>query len=247
LTCLVLSGCANFWDDVTSRDFSFKGYFEKPNPLVVLRDSSDGDQRARALRALHEPQQYGGSKEDQDAILKILVTAASAEKQPLCRLAAIQSLGQFKDPRATQGLIEAYYTTSAFAPDTATVLRCEIVTSLGETGNPEGVELLAKVVQEPPTEGTDNEKQQSLDVRIAAARSLGKFKHYKGTEALVHVMQSEKDVALRDRAHDSLVTITGKDLPPDAKEWDQFLHQPQPGQEHDVAQEPARKKLFGWF
>src|SRR5262249_42129046 len=127
---LCACGCANFWDDVTSRDFSWKGMFNKPNPLIVLRDSSDGDQRARALRALHEPKQYGGGDEDQDAIVKILTTAAATEKQPLCRLAAIQSLGHFKDPRALKGLTDAFYNAGTFSPETATVIRCQALTAM---------------------------------------------------------------------------------------------------------------------
>src|SRR5271166_6353563 len=61
--CLGLGGCANFWDDVTARDFNFKAYFfgPKPDPLVVLRDTTDGNKRARALASLKEPHQTGGS------------------------------------------------------------------------------------------------------------------------------------------------------------------------------------------
>jgi HEAT repeat protein len=222
---LLACGCTSFWDDVTSRDFSWKSMFNKPNPLLVLRDSTDGDQRARALAALREPKQYGGTDVEQDAIVNILSTAAATEKQPLCRLAAIQSLGRFKDPRAVKGLTEAFYNASAFSPETATVIRCEALNALGATGNPAAVELLARVVREPPAEGTELEKQQSLDVRIAAARALGKFSHYQATEALVRVMQTEKDIALRDRAYESLQAATGKKLPPDAKEWEELLHQ----------------------
>jgi hypothetical protein len=40
----------------------------------------------------------------------------------------------------------------------------------------------------------------------------------------VKVLETEKDVALRDRAHESLVAVTGKHLPPDAKQWDALLH-----------------------
>jgi HEAT repeat protein len=223
--CLGASGCANFWDDVTSRDFTWKGMFNKPNPLVVLRDSTDGDQRAKALRALHEPKQYGGSDTEQDAVLNILCTAAATEKQPLCRLAAIQALGHFKDPRALRGLTDAFYNAGAFSGETVSVIRCQALTAMGETGNPAAVELLARVVREPPAEGPELEKQQTLDVRIAAARALGKFSHYQATEALVRVMQTERDVALRDRAYESLQVATGKKLPPDGKEWEQLLHQ----------------------
>ena len=69
LTSLGLSGCAGFWDDVTSKDFKVQAMFVTPNPLLVLRDSTDGDKRAKALRALTEPKQNGGSDEDQDAVV----------------------------------------------------------------------------------------------------------------------------------------------------------------------------------
>jgi HEAT repeat protein len=243
--CLFQCGCAGFWDDITSRDFNVRTYFVKPNPLLVLEDSQDGDKRAKALRALHEPKLYGGNDVDQDAVVKILIAAATSEKQPLCRLAAIEVLGQFKDPRAVDGLTTAFYNASSFGPDTATVIRCQAVTALGQTGNPAAVELLVKVVREPPAEGPETDRQQALDVRIAAARALGNFNHYQATEALVHVLQTDKDVALRDRAHESLQAATGKKLPPDAKAWEELLHQPG-GQ--DLAGEPAKKpKFFDWF
>src|SRR4051812_41835059 len=73
LAGLLLCGCTGFWDKVTSRDFEFKTLFAKPNPFVVLRDSTDGDQRAEALRALREPKQNGGTDQDQETVVKILV------------------------------------------------------------------------------------------------------------------------------------------------------------------------------
>ena len=84
VTALSLSGCANFWDDVTSRDFHFGEFFRKPNPFLVLRDSDDGNRRARALRALEEPKQHNGNDHDQDAVVNILTAAATTERQPLC-------------------------------------------------------------------------------------------------------------------------------------------------------------------
>ncbi|MCI0455957.1 MAG: HEAT repeat domain-containing protein [Gemmataceae bacterium] len=244
LASLGLCGCAGFWDEVTSRDFHVKALFVKPDPLIVLRDSNDGDERARALRALQEPKAHDGTDEEQDAIVQILTTAAVSERQPLCRLAAIQTLGRFQDPRAVQGLVDAFYQASSFSPETTTVLRCQAVTALGKTGNPAAVELLARVVREPPAEGTEQEKQQTLDVRIAAARALGNFSQQQSTEALVRVLQTEKDVALRDRAHESLQLVTGKELPPDAKAWEDFLQQTV---EKDVAEQRTKEKILGAF
>ena len=246
LACMALCGCAEFWDDVRSRDFSVKAYFSKaPDPLVVLRESTDGDKRCKALARLKEPKEHGGSDADQDQVIDILVTAATREKQPLCRLAAIQTLSSFKDPRAAKGLIEAFYGASAFAPDTATIIRCQAVTAVGRTRGPEAVELLARVVHEPPAEGTETEKQQAVDVRIAAARALGNFNEYRATQALVYVLGHDKDVALRDRAYESLQEATGEKLPPDAQAWAQFIDKQQ---SQDPTNPPAKRfKLVGWL
>jgi HEAT repeat protein len=245
--CLALCGCAGLWDEVTSKDFKVSMLFVKPNPLVVLRDSTDGDQRARALRALHEPKQEGGTDAEQDAIVKILTTAASTEKQPLCRMAAIETLGHFKDPRAVDGLKEAFFNASAFAaqPEIVTLLRCQTLTALGETKNPAAVDLLVRAVRQPPADGPEQDKQQTMDLRIAAARALANFNTFPATEALVAVLQTEKDVALRDRAHEALQLATGRELPPDAKAWDDLIHQ---RNDAVAAQEPAHKlQLLGWF
>ena len=242
--CLGLGGCASsLWDEVSSREFSVKTYFEaRPDPLVVLRDSHDGDKRAKALRALREPNQSGGSEEEQNVVVDILTTAASSESQPLCRLAAIQSLRSFKDARAVKGLEDAYYHAGRFPPDTATVIRCQALEALGETGNPAAVETLARVLQEPPVDGAEADRQQSLDVRVAAARALGHFKQFQATEALWKVLQGELDVALRDRAAESLQLATGRDFGPDAKKWGDFLHNT--GGADAVADMP-KAKLFG--
>lgn len=245
VTGLWLCGCAGFWEDVTSRDFKMKAFFSKPNPLVVLRDSTDGDQRARALLALREPRRHGGSDQEQDVVVRILTAAATTERQPLCRLAAIDALGRFQDPRAVQALKDAFYAAATFTPpkdagaalaygvfpsstpppDLVTRIQCAALTSLGQTGNPAAVELLVRALHEPQGVG-DQENQQATDRRIAAARALAKFNTPDATHALVEILQKEKDVALRDRAHESLQAATGRRLPPDAKAWTEALGEP---------------------
>jgi hypothetical protein len=241
-------GCAGFWDEVTSRDFTFDALFTKPNPMVVLRDSPDGDKRAKALQALREPRQNGGSDADQDAVVKILLAAATTEKQPLCRLAAIESLSHFKDPRAVAGLKEAFYNANTFTPETATVVRCRALAALGETGSPDAVELLARVVREPQAEGSETEKQQAVDVRIAAARALSHYNQQPAVTALVQVVRTEKDVALRDRAYEALQTATGRYLPIDDKGWDEAT---KPGGVQNLAgapeQPPILERVRGWL
>ena len=239
-----LSGCANSWDEVTSRDFKMSNLFVTPDPLVVLRDSQDGDKRAKALRALQEPKQHGGAEADQDAVLKIVVSAATTEKQPLCRLAAIETLGRFKDPRAVTGLTNAFYNAASFAPETSTMLRCHALRALGETKDPAAVELLVRVVREPPAQGAEVDRQQALDVRTAAARALSNFSQPQAAEALVQVLKTEKDVALRDCAHGSLEVATGKKLSQDPKEWDDAIQQA--GAKQSNSDSPI-KRMSNWI
>ena len=225
--CLGASGCGGtFWDTVMRRDFKMDMLYHQPDPLVVLRDSHDADDRARALRSLREPLKNGGSQKDQDVVVTVLTTAAETDRQVVCRMAAISSLRHFQDPRAVEGLKEAYYRAGNFSPETATIVRCQAIDALGATSQPAAVELLVKVLKEPPVEGATADKQQKMDERIAAARALGHFKEYQATAALAGVLQSDQDVALRNRATESLVAITGQKLPADYQPWAEFLNQP---------------------
>src|SRR5262249_22528226 len=243
---LTLTGCANFWDDVTSSDFKFSEWWQKPNPYVVLRDSTDGDQRARALRALREPKTHGGSDKDQDAVVRILVSAASSEKQFLCRVAAVESLGQFQDPRAVNGLIDAFYKSGSFGPELSPRLQCQAVASLGNTHNPAAISFLATVVKGAPAEGTEQEKQQVMDVRIAAAHALGNFNKYAAAQALVQVLQKERDVALCDPSFESLQLCTRPTLPSDFKNWTEILSEAKV-HEADPGRGRSGISLAGWF
>lgn len=220
-------GCAGFWDDITSRDFKFKDMFTPPDPLWVIRNSDDGDKKSKALASLKEPRQNGGSQQEQDVIVKLLVWSAVSDPQPLCRLAAISSLQHFKDPRAAQALTDAYYRAAYFQrerPDAMETIQEQVLQALGVNGNPLAVDLLVKVLHELPQTGTDKDKEDNLNQRIYAARALAHFPQYQAAEALVATLRKEQDVALRNRATQSLRAITGQELPPDAQAWSDFLH-----------------------
>lgn len=244
---LAMSGCANFWDQVTSRDFDFQSLFVTPNPFQVLEKSTDGTQRAKALASLREPNQHGGKPEEQEVVVKILVAAATTDRQPLCRLAAIKSLGHFKDPRAVEALKEAYFKPD-FPAETNTILKEQALAALGHTGSPAARDFLVLVAREPPPTQESNEtvKQQTLDIRLTAVRALANFNHYEVAETLVQVLKNEKDAALRDRAHESLQMVTGKRLPPDAKEWDNLIHKPDKSEDTLAQGTGSKWNLLGW-
>jgi hypothetical protein len=219
------AGCANFWDEVTSRDFKFKDlYTRAPAPLVVLKDSDDGYARAKALAALEEPLQHGGTQQDQDLYVDILSKSAVSARDPLCRMAAIQSLGHFKDPRAAAVLCSITEQNLTFTSETNNMIRQKAIEGLAQTGQPVAVQRLIQVAKEPPAEGSAQDRQEVLDRRLAAIRGLGKYNYPESNETLVSILASDKDIAVRTRAHNALVSATGKDLPPKADEWAQYLH-----------------------
>jgi HEAT repeat protein len=228
LLTLVVSGCATFWDDVTSRNFTMSTLFTRQDPLVVLRDSSDGTQRARALAALEEPLAKGGTQQDQEIYVKILTTSALSDREPYCRLAAVRTLGRFKDPRAAQTLRAVYLQDLSFSAEVNALVRQQVLTSLAQTGDESARELLIRVAKEPPAEGSMQDKQETLDRRLNAIRGLGNFNHYESTETLLYLMKTEKDAAVRDRSHEALKKVTGKNLPADAVAWDELLHPANP-------------------
>jgi HEAT repeat protein len=250
LTAGVL-GCHVTWDDVTSRDFKFQDlYTDPPPPLVVLKDSKDGNKRGKAYSQLTEPNRNGGKPEDQDSVLGILATGAKTESSYYARLQAMRKLGEFKDRRAAPALIEAYFAADSLSPsDTReqslrliSLFRCEVLRGLGNNGSPEAVELLTKVLTQPAPDKKEKPLKigMVLDERLAAARALSHFPQYNSTEALLSVLKTEQDVALRDCVGESLQTCTGKKLPPDYPAWEDYLHH-QPGPKDGEAVAGSKK------
>lgn len=245
LALVALSGCAGFWDEVTSRNFKFKSLWVKPDPIVVLRDSGDGDERAKAIRRLKEPKENGGSDEQQQVVMDLLLKTATLDRQPLCRLAAVEKLGHFKDPRAAQGIKDAFFNVGDLSPDIATRLQCQAIVSIGQTHNPAAIKFLIDVLKEPPAERSDLAQQRS-DRCTAAARALAEFKDPEATAALAQALQKEKnDVALHDSVHQALVAETGKKLPPDSEAWNQYVNPTEAGPRDD----DKNKKILpvGWL
>ncbi|MGE3804469.1 MAG: HEAT repeat domain-containing protein [Gemmataceae bacterium] len=230
LGLLPLTGCSSLWEEVTSREFKVKNLFTRPDPIVVMRESTDGDKRAKALLAMKEPRGHGGGDLEQNTVLQIMNAAATTDRQPLVRLAAVEQLGTFQDQRAIPILEDAFYKAGDFSPEIATRIQCRVLTSMGETRKPEVKRFLIDKLKEPTAERSDLAQQRN-DRCLAAARALGNFPDDTAvSEALFATFSNEKeDVALRDRAHVSLQDITGERLPAEVAVWEQYLH-PQPGQ-----------------
>ena len=289
---LALTGCAGAWDTFTSRRFkdapftTMQRMVSPEDPLVVLRADPprDGDERAKAMRRLKEPIEAGGTQQDQDEVVELLARTATADPSPVLRLAAIEALGRFRDPRAPGALMLACQKAhgrgdgapappdadptirlaggrvpgrtaldrsltapTGYAPDTVAVIRCRALESLGRTNRPEAVQFLAAVANGQAADAADGADDR--DVRLAAVRGLGHCRQPESVVALAQVLgrESGKDTAVVGRAHDGLVRLTGKHLPPDPQKWDAVV---QAGV--TIAPEPtwvdtAVQSAVGWF
>jgi hypothetical protein len=206
-----LAGCASFWDDITARNFKFKDLYIRKDPVSVLNTSEDGDERAKALRSLTEPKAHGGTEVEQQRTIDVLSRAAISETHPCVRIAAIEALGKFQDPRAVTALTGAYEAANQLTGDAAANVRCLSLTALGQTKRPEAIAYLVRVAQTPtPTDLSDGERKQARDCRLAAVRALGNFEHSREVgDAMTRLLQTEKDVAMRDRAKETYAAATG--------------------------------------
>jgi hypothetical protein len=241
LPVALVGGCASLWDEVSSRNFHVKNLFVRPDPLVVLRDNDDGYERAKALAALREPLQNGGNQEEQELYVQILTKSALSDRDPYCRIAAVRSLGHFKDPRAAEALRSVTEQKLSFTGELNNMVRVEALGALAETGNPTAVQRLVQVAKEPPAEGSSQDRQEVIDRRLVAIRGLGRYNYPESKETLLYVLENERDAGLRMRAHESLVELTGKNYPPDARAWAQHLHPERRVPGEPLAQEQPSK------
>jgi HEAT repeat protein len=245
LSCCLLpavaTGCTGFWDTVTSHKFKMQDLYTTPSPLVVLQKSDDGWERAKALAALREPAQNGGTPKDQEIFIEILTRSAKDDRDPLCRIAAIHTLGQFKDPRAADVLRSVTEQDLRYGSDLNNKIRQAALLALAETGQPVAVRRLIEVAKEPPAEGSKQDMQEVLDRRLTAICGLGKYNYPESNDTLVQILKTDRDVAVRKRAYDSLVAATGKDLPPRPEAWAAYLHPEtqRPGEAMAAQQPPS--------
>jgi len=263
-------GCANTIDTITGKRYKddiFTHTFYSDDPLEVMRSSNDSTLRAKAMMKIREPKQHGADEKEQFEVLQLLATSATSDKQPICRLRAIEALGRFEDPRTAKILLTAYQTAgqdpdvvaadpeagvvqaggrrarpmftpvSSLTSENIAMIQCKALESLSKKRTPESLALLCEVAAKPakrdvkPVAGSEPDmtapatnSTDLFDVRLAAIRGLGNFKgEAAAAHALYAIMTLDTSVAMRSRAHDSLVSVTGQNYPPHAAEWRAYL------------------------
>lgn len=220
-----LAGCGHFWEDVTSRSnepgvwanakYRWELVFSRPDPMQVLATSNDGDMRRRALATLDTKGSFW-KKEDPDTVMRLLSACAANEPDPINRALAVERLAELNDPRVPQLLLDVYR-APVNAEQRALPVRLAALRGMGKTKDPATIEVLTAAVLD---------RELPVDLRFAAADSLGGHQNYHAASTLVKVLREDRDVALKYRAHQSLQKMTGRtDIPARADSWEEAFRQ----------------------
>ena len=124
---------------------------------------------------------------------------------------------------------------STLAPEQVTQIQIRALEALGKLRSTQGLELILKAAKPPekPAPKTDRDRfdlgqnevpgLSETDLRLAALRALANYKgEMRAVALLIDTLKTDRDVAVRGRAHATLKAITGQNLPPDAAAWEQW-------------------------
>jgi len=203
---------------------------------VILVQSHLPDERREALQAIAKDRK--ALKEESVIALFCLVAVTDAD--PLVRAAAVRGLAKMENRgvriEGTDGgnedstlrkLLKNYpgadangdgkldvLETLAYAAvnDSDHHVRADAAESLGRRVPPEGMPALVQALT----------NDSSVDVRIRAAEALRQFREKDAAEILVATL-ADRDLAVGQKAWESLRYMTGQDLPRDAQAWTEFL------------------------
>lgn len=142
----------------------------------------------------------------QEQVAAQLAERLKEERSPVLRAELVRTLGQLPVRIADEAV-------HASLADEATSVRVAACRAIAVRPSAEGFQWLSQAV----TSDSD------LDVRIAAARELGKFREFEAPQALRPALD-DRDPALQLAAMQSLETLTGKtDYRSSAATWREFL------------------------
>jgi HEAT repeat protein len=168
--------------------------------------------------------------EEREKIASGLAARLKDEPSPALRAELVRTLGELPTPAAQQAIL------AAMADETAYV-RTVACTSLGRYPNAEGFQSLSQAVA----------SDADLDVRVAAARELGKFRDFEAPQALRPALD-DRDPALQVAAMQSLENLTGQtNFRNSVSTWREYLDggNPTPPPGPSVAE--VVKQYWSWF
>lgn len=223
LSALSVTGCSSWSSETAGNVPSWMPFYQEPDD--TLPGVTSPAERIKTL------QQLAQSASGSDAQTKAKVSAEltetiRTEADPMIRARIIRALGAYPGPE-TDGVLRAAMS------DPEAEVRVAACESWSTRGGAEATGVLAGAL------GSDIDK----DVRLAAARALGRSKDPDAVVALGEVL-ADKDPAIQYRAVLSLQRITGKDLGNDVNRWQQYVRGELPDAREPVSVADRVRQVF---
>jgi HEAT repeats len=167
---------------------------------------------------------------ERDRIAAQLAARLQDESSPALRAELVRTLGELPSPAAQQAVL-------AGLQDEAGFVRMVACRSLGRQPNPESFQALAQAVA----------NDTNLDVRVAAARELGKFRDFEAPQALRPALD-DRDPALQVAAMQSLESLTGRtNFRNSAATWREYLDGGNPAPPPGPSLAEVVQQYWSWF
>lgn len=214
---LLSSGCAGGW-------LATHGPWAKKNEKDEIPGIKTADQRIEEMKKLAEKAKEK-SPEEQQHISEKLAHQIEKEQDPLVRQQIVLTLAAYPTPLAGKVL-------QAALNDPETDVRMASCKAWGIRGGRESVERLSTPLND----------DANIDVKLAAARALGQTKDSSAVPVLANIL-ADADPALRNRAIESMKTVSGKDFGGDVSAWRQYA---ETGQAKDT-QTATKSWWRRWF
>ena len=190
---------------------------EKYGPTLFTRLEELKNLRKEAARM---------NEQQQAELAKRLNRSVAQDPSAVYRAQAARTLGALTTPEAIDGL---YRATQDEEP-TVRVAACE---AWGQRGDGQALNALGQLIR----------SDGNLDVRIAAARELGRFEEPAAVQSL-GVALDDPDPALQFRAVESLRRISGEDFGNNVPAWRQYVR----GEPVDRGETPSIvQRLWTYF
>lgn len=203
------------------------------NPWVQRRWAQEEKQygktllsRAEEIRDLRRQASRLSPSEREQASQNLVAILKNEKNVPL-RIEATKALGAFATPAATAAL-------RAAQADGNSKIRIAACQAWEQRGDGEAVNSLAAII------GSDTD----VDVRLAAARGLGKFQNPTAVRALGTALDDSNNPQLQYRAVESLKTASGRDYGSNLTAWRQYAQGEDPGPQQNVRWADGLRKLF---
>lgn len=194
-------------------------------PADIARFGPTANQRILDLKAMREA---GPGKDPavHEAKATDLARKIQTERDPLVRAQIIRTI-EIYPTRLTSAVLHA----ATNDPEAAVRIAC--ADSWGKRNSDEAVEHLSELFL----------KDESIDVRIAAAKALGATKNPGAIEKLGPALE-DKDPALQLVAVESLKSLTGADLGYDVNKWREYLKTPPSQRQQQEGLADRLRQLF---